>query len=282
MAILISLCAIWGFTQVAIKVGNTGISPFAQAGLRSAGSALFLWAYAATRGVPLFRRDGSLGFGVLIATLFAGEFVFLYWGLVYTTAARGILFIYTSPFVVALGAHWFVRGERLRGLRIAGLCCAFAGLILAFADALRLPTYRELIGDGMEFLAAGLWGSTTVVIKASRHRLAPAKTLFYQLAGSAPILLALAWLSGEPGLTRPTARVLGALAYQIVVVAFASYLGWFWLLAHYPAAPLAAFSFWTPIFGMLAGALLLGEPVTHALALAMVFVAAGIYLVNRA
>ena len=282
MGLLLSLCAIWGFTQVTIKVANEGMSPLLQAGLRSAGSALLLWAYALARRVPLFERDGSLGFGLTIAALFAGEFVFLYWGLVFTTAARGILVIYTSPFVVALGAHWFIPGERLHARRIAGLACAFAGLVLAFADALTLPTWRELVGDGLELLAAVLWGATTVVVKASRLRLSPHKTLFYQLAGSAPMLLALAWLTGEVGLTRPTALVLGALAYQIVVVAFASYLAWFWLLTRYPAAPLAAFSFWTPIFGMLASWLLLGEPVTAALGVAMVFVATGIYLVSRA
>jgi drug/metabolite transporter (DMT)-like permease len=142
------------------------LPPFLQAGLRSAGAALLVCVYTAARGVPLFRRDGSLGFGLAIAALFAAEFVFLYWGLVYTTAARGILFLYTSPFVVALGAHWFLPGERLRGLRIAGLGCAFAGLVLAIADGLRLPTYRELLGDGMELLAAVLWGATTVIIKA--------------------------------------------------------------------------------------------------------------------
>jgi drug/metabolite transporter (DMT)-like permease len=282
MGVLLSLCAIWGLTQVAIKVANTGTSPLFQAGLRSAGSALLLWAYARARHVPLFGCDGSLGFGLTIAALFAGEFVCLYWGLVFTTAACGILFIYTSPFVVALGAHWFVPGERLHGRSIAGLACAFAGLVLAFGDALTLPTWWELIGDGLELVAALLWGATTVVIKASRLRLSPHKTLFYQLACSAPILLALSWLTGEAGITRPTTPVLGALAYQIVVVAFASYLAWFWLLTRYPAAPLAAFSFLTPLFGMLASWLLLGEPVTAALGVAMVFVAAGIYLVSRA
>jgi drug/metabolite transporter (DMT)-like permease len=281
MAILLSLCAIWGFTQVTIKLANTGVSPLTQAGLRSAGSALFLWAYARASGVPLFRRDRSLGFGLLIAAMFAGEFVFLYWGLVYTTAARGILFIYTAPFVVALGAHWFIPGERLRRLRVVGLLCAFTGLAIAFADGLRLPTRRELLGDSMELVAAILWGATIVLIKASRHRLSPHKTLFYQLAGSAPMLLGLAWLVGEPGLTRATPLVLGSLAYQIVVVAFASYLAWFWLLGHYPAAPLAAFAFWTPIFGMLAGWLVLGERVTPALAVAILLVAAGIYVVNQ-
>jgi drug/metabolite transporter (DMT)-like permease len=282
MAVLGSLCAIWGFNQVAIKLGNTAIAPFLQAGLRSAGSALLLWGWAAARGVPLFARDGSLGFGLLIAAMFAGEFVFLYWGLVFTTASRAILFLYSAPFVVALGAHWFVPGERLRGTRVAGLACAFAGLALAFADALRLPTRRELTGDLMELLAAILWGATTVTIKASRRRLGHEKTLFYQLAGSAPPLLALSWLAGEPGLGGATPLALGSLAWQIVVIAFASYLTWFWLLGRYPAAPLAAFSFLTPLFGLAAGWLLLAEPVTPALVVAMACVAGGIYLVNRA
>ena len=60
-----------------------------------------------------------------------------------------------------------------------------------------------------------------------------------------------------------------------------SYLAWFWLLTRYPASHLHAYTFWTPLFGLAAGWLLLGEPVTPALLLAMACVAVGIYLVNR-
>jgi drug/metabolite transporter (DMT)-like permease len=281
MAILVVLCALWGFTQVTIKVAGTGFSPLCQAGLRSTGSALLLWAWSAARGVPLFRRDGSLGHGSLIAVLFAAEFVLIYWGLTLTTAARGVLFVYAAPFVVAVGAHVFVPGERLGGVKVLGLACAFTGLAIAFADALRLPSRRELVGDLMELGGAVCWGATTVLIKGSRHvHLSPNKTLFYQLAGSALLLLPLSAAIGEPGVTAPTPVAILALAYQIVVVAFASYLAWFWLLRRYPASQLSAFSFLTPLFGMAAGALVLGEPVGPALALAMALVAAGIYLVN--
>lgn len=112
--------------------------------------------------------------------------------------------------------------------------------------------------------------------------MSPNKTLFYQLAGSAVILISLAAAMGEPGVTAATPLVVSALLYQIVVVAFASYLTWFWLLARYPASQLAAFSFLTPLFGMAAGGLILSERITGALAIAMAFVALGIYLVNRA
>jgi drug/metabolite transporter (DMT)-like permease len=213
--------------------------------------------------------------------LFAFEFVFVYWGLVYTSVSRATLFIYMAPFVVTLGAHWLLPAERLRATTVVGLGCAFAGLAIAFADGLRLPDRRELAGDAMEFAGAVLWGATTLVIKARGAGLGATTTLFYQLAGSALVLLPLAALTGEAGITNPTPLVIAAVLYQMVGVAFLSYLAWFWLLARYPASELSAFSFWTPIFGVIASGLLLGEPVTDAIAVAVVLVAVGIYLVNR-
>jgi drug/metabolite transporter (DMT)-like permease len=282
IALMVLLCAIWGFTQVTIKLANTGFSPLFQAGLRSAGAALLLWAWSALRGVPLWGRDGSLGHGVVITTLFAAEFVLIYQGLALTTAARAVLFVYTAPFVVAVGAHFLVPGERLRGLKIAGLACAFLGITVAVADALRLPTRAELNGDLLVLGGAVCWGATTVAIKASRHvHLTPNKRLFYQLGGSAVILLPLSVATGERGLVAPSPGALSALAFQIVVVAFASYLAWFWLLARYPASELSAFTFLTPLFGMAAGGLVLGERIGPALAVAMALVALGLYLVNR-
>ena len=280
--LMVILCACWGVNQVAIKLGNTGISPIFHAGLRSLGSAALVWAWSAYQGVRLFSRDGSLRVGLLVGALFAGEFVFIYAGLLYTTASRAVLFIYTAPFVVAVGAHLWIPGERLRPLQVGGLIAAFCGLALAMGDALRLPTHRELLGDAMELIAAVLWGATTVTIKASRlSTVAPQKTLFYQLAVSAIALPPIALLIGEPGVFAPTPLVLAMLGYQVIVVAFMSYLAWFWLVSHYPAGRLSAFSFLTPLFGLIAGAVILGESVTWALIAALALVGAGIYLVNR-
>jgi drug/metabolite transporter (DMT)-like permease len=280
-ALLIVLCAAWGGGQVAIKVGNQGVSPLYHAAIRSAGAALLVWGWSALRGISLRRRDGTAGYGATIATLFALEFVCIYWGFMYTTAARGVLFIYAAPFVVALGAHWLFPGERLHGTKIAGLVAAFTGLALAFADGLRLPTHRELFGDLLELAGAVLWAVTTLIIKARGQAVSPHRTLFYQLAGSAVLLGALAAVTGEPGVTRLETPIAIAVLYQVVVVAFVSYLAWFWLLTRYPASHLHAYTFWTPLFGLLAGWLLLGEPVTPPLVVAMACVALGIHLVNR-
>lgn len=282
MAILMACCAAWGVNQVAIKISNTGISPILGAGLRSLVATLFLMAWCWIQGVRLFNRDGSLGHGIVIGLLFAGEFVFLYWGLVLTTASHSVIFLYTAPFFVAVGAHLFLPDEPLRAGKVVGLALAFAGLWLAVADGLTFPTRRELQGDLLELIAALMWAATTVVIKRRTDlRLTPQKTLFYQLAFSAVVLIGLSLAVKEAAITDPRPLVLIAFFYQSVLVAFVSYLAWFWLLAHYPASNLAAFSFWTPVFGVFAGGLLLDERISPLLSGAVALIAVGIFLVNR-
>jgi drug/metabolite transporter (DMT)-like permease len=277
------LCALWGFNQAAVKLANAGISPALQAGFRSIGAAILLLAWSHLRGVRLFERDGTLGAGLLAGALFAVEFALIYGSLDYTTASRTVIFLYTAPFFVALGSHLFVTGERLRLAQVVGLFIAFLGVVVAFAEHVVTPAGpHSEIGDLMALTAGAIWGATTVVFKASALiRVSPDKTLFYQLAVSAVLLPLFSLLLGEPGVFAPTPGVWASVAFQIVIVAFASYLVWFWLVKHYPAARVSAFTFLTPLFGVAAGALMLGEPVTWMLLLSLALVAPGIYLVNR-
>ena len=218
------LCMIWGLGQVATKVGNAGISPIWQAAPRSIGAALLLTAWIAWRRIPLGDRSQTLVPGIVAGVLFGLEFVFLFVGLVYTTAVRAVLLLYSAPFFVALGAHFFVPGDRLTRNKLVGLAAAFAGLLLAFADRVTLPDSRVLIGDLLCLGAAFMWGATTIVIKANTLRRAPpASTLLYQLALSAPLMVALSYAFVEPGVFAPTALVSAAVAVQTVGIQGCSY-----------------------------------------------------------
>jgi len=241
-----------------------------------------LWLWMALRREPFIKRDGTLGWGIAAGLLFAGEFLLIYWGLEFTSASRAVVFLYMAPFVVALGAQLFIPGERLRVIQVMGLCCAFAGIVAAFSESLSFPSRQMLMGDGMLAGAAVLWGATTVMIRASPLARIPAsKTLLYQLLVSAVVLPLGSLLKGEGGVARVTPLVMASLAYQIIWVAFITYLTWFWLLRRYPPSRLASFTFLTPIFGVVAGGLLLNEPITRMLVVALVLVGSGIYLVNR-
>ncbi|RPJ18221.1 MAG: DMT family transporter [Desulfobacteraceae bacterium] len=280
--LLTVLCASWGLQQVTIKIANQGISPVLQSGIRSVCAAILVWIWMAARREPMLDKDGTLWWGVAIGLLFAGEFVFIYIGLNYTNASRAVIFLYMSPFIVALGSQLFIPGEHLRKIQVAGLCCAFTGVLIAFGESLRFPTYRMLIGDIMLAIAAVLWGAVTVMIKAGPLvRIAHSKTLLYQLGVSAVVLPAASFFMGEEGVMRMTPLIVLCLIYQAVWVAFITYLVWFWLVRHYYVARIASFTFLTPIFGVLAGGILLDEPVSKSLLLSLILVGSGIYLVNR-
>ncbi|KAB2916050.1 MAG: DMT family transporter [Hyphomicrobiaceae bacterium] len=282
MLVLLACCASWGINQSAIKIANAGISPVLQVGLRSILAGVLVYAWAAARGVKLFERDGTLWPGIVCGLLFAVEFLIIYIGLNYTEASRGIVFLYLAPFVVAFGSHSLIPGDRLTMLKTIGLAAALSGLAVAMGESFAAPGRPTLIGDLLCVAAAVLWGATTVLIRITPLRaVAPEKTLLYQLGVSAIVLPPASLAMGEPGFVDLSPPVLIAFVYTFSVVAFASYIAWFWLVRHYPPTRISAFTFLSPVFGVIAGNLMLGEAFTPSLVLALGLIAFGIYLVNR-
>ena len=281
---VLACCAVWGLSQVAAKVTLTEVPPLLQAGVRSLGAALLLLLWSRWRGLPLFGADGTAGAGVLAGVLFAVEFACLFIGLQYTSASRMVVFLYTAPFVVALGMPLISKSESLSLLQGSGLALAFAGVVWAFAEGFAGSAAAPLqwLGDTLGIIAAVLWGLTTLLMRATRLATAlPEKTLLYQLVLSGVALLLASALSPEVWPHRLSGAVAGSLLFQVAVVTFASYLAWFWLVRHYPATRVAAFTLLTPVFGLLAGVLLLNEPLTLRLLVALTAVCAGIAGVNH-
>jgi len=284
VALLILCCFLWGLNQVAAKAALPEIPALWQAALRSTGAAILVCLWARGRGIAMLERDGTIAGGLLAGALFAAEFFCIFVGLQFTTASRMVVFIYIAPFVVALGMPLIASSERLGGVQSVGLVLAFAGVAWAFAEGFSRPAAGPLqwLGDGLGVLAGVLWGATTLAIRAtSLSRASAEKTLLYQLGVSAALLLAAALVAATPLPARLSPLAWSSLAFQTVVVSFASYLAWFWLIRHYPATRLASFTMLTPVFGLVLGALLLAEPVTARLLVALATVAAGIVLVNR-
>jgi drug/metabolite transporter (DMT)-like permease len=279
MVVLLSAC--WGFTQVTVKFANSGFQPVFQAGLRSviACVCIFLWCWL--RGIRLFERDGTLWAGIAAGALFGIEFVFIYVGLDFTSVSRSVLFVYLMPFVVAIGAHFLIPNERLTAVKIVGMVAAFSGLVVALFDKLSLPSQSALFGDLLCILGAVAWGATTLVIKSTKLATASAeKVLAYQLVVSAVMLMPLSLFFG-PLIRDITPLTVTAVLYQGIIVVAISYLVWFWLLRNYPAGDLSTFTFLTPVFGLLFGALILSEPVGPQLLVALALVAVGLFLVAR-
>lgn len=282
VAVTIGLCLSWGFNNVAIKLAIHDIPPLTQSAARSAIAAVLVYLWTQMRGMPLFRRDGTLAPGILAGILFALEFLLIYRGLVWTTVTRGTLFLYLAPFFVVIGSRWLLPGDRFHVSQWFGLSLSFVGMIIAFGVPTPAVSPHQLLGDLMMVGAALAWAATTLVIKVTAlNRISAEKTLLYQLVVSAPLLAAGAILFGEHLSSMPSALALGAFAYQTLWVVSVTFAVWFALVVRYSAARLSAFTFLAPLFGVAAGHLVLSEPLTLAFALAVALVAGGILLVNR-
>jgi drug/metabolite transporter (DMT)-like permease len=278
----VALCFSWGFNQVAVKLAIAEVPPLIQAAIRSTGAALIVAAWARLKSVPLLDRDRTLLPGIIAGVLFGAEFLLIYRGLLWTTASRAVLFIYLAPFFVVLGARWFLPGDRFGLSQWIGLALSFAGMVVAFGLPTPAADPRQLIGDIMMVAAAAAWAATTLVIKASAlARASSEKTLLYQLVVSAPMLALGVVVFGERMTAMPSLVPLASLAYQTVWVVSVTFMLWFALIVHYSASRLSVFTFLTPLFGVAAGYLVLGEPLTLAFAAAVALVAAGLILVNR-
>ena len=281
--LMIVLCATWGLQQVVLKATAADIAPILQIALRSGGAAVLVGLVMLVRGERMNLGDGTLKPGLLVGGLFGLEFLLVAEGLRHTSASHMAVFLYTAPIFAALGLHWRLPAERLGALQWVGIALAFGGIAMAFlgrSQAASAVSGNMLWGDFLGLLAGMAWAATTVVVRCSTLAKAPAtQTLLYQLVGAFVLLIVGAVATGQTSFN-PTPTVWASLAFHTLVVSFASFLVWFWLLRQYLASPLGVFSFLTPLFGIVFGAWLLQEPIEPSFLIGAIPVLLGIVLVS--
>ncbi|MEY9592209.1 drug/metabolite transporter (DMT)-like permease [Bradyrhizobium yuanmingense] len=254
IALMLMLCLTWGFNQIAVKLVLPDIPPMLQATIRSMGALPVLFLIGTFRGVKFFERDGTWKPGLIAGLMFGIEFVLIFQGLHFTSASRAVVFLYTAPFFVALAI----------------------GVPQPNVDS------QVLLGDLMIVGGAALWAATTLVAKGTRLRFAaPEKALGYQVATSIPILGLAAWLFGESITHTPSPLSLGLMAFQAIWVVGTTFTLWFALVKAYSASKLSAFTFITPLFGVVGSYFIMHDTLSLTFGAAAVLVIAGLFLVNR-
>lgn len=282
-AIMFVLCMLWGLQQVVLKWAASDISALMQIALRSALSALMVYPLIQQSVRRQLWNARYLPAGLLAGVLFATEFYLIGEALRYTSASHTIVLLYTAPIFVALGLHWKLPAERLSAVQWGGIFLAFSGIVVSFL--LRPQTESTLQtdavwGDFLALLGGVFWAATTVSVRLSRLAEAPAtQTLFYQLLMGGILLLPLAVLTGQAAI-QWTVLSISSLVFHTVLISFASYLIWFWMLKHYLASRLGVFSFLTPVFGMLCGVLILDENIEINFIIGTSMVMLGVILVS--
>jgi drug/metabolite transporter (DMT)-like permease len=276
---MVVICMIWGAQQVVLKSVAADVAPTMQLAIRFALSALFFGTLVVLREGPRSFADGTLPSGLGLGLLFSLEFILIGEALAHTTAAHTVVFLYSAPIFTALGVQ-IIPQERLSRSQWWGIAVSFAGIALAFLGYSGRPVAELLVGDMLALLAGAAWGASNVAIRRTRVGTAStAKMVCYQVGTAAVALYAYAAATGEAHVVLSGRAVL-AIAFQTIFIAILTYQVWFWMLSHYLTSRLMLLSLLTPLFGVAAGALLLGEPVEPRFGIGAALVLGGILIVN--
>ena len=277
--VTIFLCAIFGSNAVAIKLAFSGLGVFTTAAIRFSIAALAIFVWAKVSGQTIGLKKGQLHQVLILSVLFAIQLSMFYFGLSKSNASRGTLIVNLLPFWVLFLAHFFIPGDRITGRKFLGILLGFGGVAFMFAETKGMAAgFRA--AELMILSATFIWACSVIYLKRIIAGFSPFQITLYSMIFSVPIFFIEALLWDAPMVTHWDSKIIGALLYQSLVTAAFGFVAWNTLLQKYGAVALHSFIFIMPIAGVALGGLVLGEPITAKILIALVLIVAGILVVH--
>ncbi|MBT8357204.1 MAG: DMT family transporter [Deltaproteobacteria bacterium] len=273
----ILLCSLFGANAVAIKFTLTGMGTFTAAAVRFsiAVVAIFLWTRFTHQSIRFSK--GQAHQLLIISVLFVAQISLYYVGLSKTFASRAALIVNLVPFLVLLLSHFFTRDDRITPGKLIGILMGFLGILFLFVQKSDLSSDLKT-GDMIIFCATLLWASGGVYTKKIIQNYHPFQMVFYPLLLAVPFLYICAFIFDKPMMNAPGGGVVAAILYQGLITGSFGFVVWNMLLQRYGAVSLHTFIFIMPVVGVLLGGLLLKEPITGNILIALALIGTGIFV----
>ena len=273
------ICMLFGANAVAIKISLEGLGVFTTAGIRFgiASVAIFLWTRITGRSFEI-KKEQILQLFV-ISIVFTVQLSLFYLGLSKSNASRGVLLVNFQPFFTLFLAHFFIPGDQITKRKIMGILLGFAGVAFVFLEKTGVASDFE-VGDVMILAAAFLWSCNAVYTKRIISAFKPFQIALFPMIFSVPFFFLEGVLWDHHMIAFIDSKIIGAMVYQSLVTASFGFVVWNSLLQRYGAVALHSFIFVMPISGVLLGGLILREPITTNILIAMLLIVAGILMTH--
>lgn len=275
----IFLCALFGSNAVAIKMTFQGVGVFTTAGIRFSVAAMVIFLWARSSGKQLGLKKGQTHQILILSVLFWVQLSLFYFGLSKSNASRGTLLANLVPFFILFLAHIFIPGDRITRRKFLGILLGFAGVAFMFTEEKGLTSdFRR--GDLIILTATFIWASSAVYLKKIISGYNAFQIVLYNTAIAAPLFFLEACLWDSPMISNLNFKIIGALMYQSLVTASFGFVTWNTMLQKYGAVALHSFVFIMPIAGVALGGLVLDEPITPKIIVALALITSGILVVH--
>jgi drug/metabolite transporter (DMT)-like permease len=261
LLVWLALCAIWGSTWLAIKLGLRDLPPLTFAGIRFAAAAVVLFGIAALRGfrLPRAARDwGLLAYtGLLTITLNYG---LVFWGEQYISSGLAAVLSATVPLFGLPLAHRYLASEPLNRRKVAGVLLGVIGVAIVCSGQLGTSGPLAFWASLGIILAALATAHAGVLIKAGGTHMEPSVLAGVQMAGGCiPLLLGGALLEGSPFDFNWSPMAWATLGYLTILGSVIAFLMYYWLIRHTEVTWVLMIPLVTPLVAVAFGVLFAGE-----------------------
>lgn len=275
VTLLLALSAIWGASYMFIKVGVRDFAPATLVDLRLALAATVLVVFVTLRGRARGMRRAIRPGAVVGIVGMALPFLLISWGETHIDSGIAGVANASVPIFVTLLALRFAPSERLQGLRLAGLAVGLTGVAVVSGihpsgGAWAVVGTLAVVLSSLCYAASALYVQRRLVVGGPE--LAAASTL----CGAVVMLpFALGRIPDHVG-WKPLASVvvLGVVGTGIATLLANRLIG-----TQGPARAMLV-NYMLPVFALLYGVSLLGEPLTVAEVLGLALILVGVTLAS--
>ncbi len=269
----------WGFNWTVAKLTLESMTPLWMAAIRAGLAAVvLLCVMLATRSLRLPKR-GDVPVVCSIALLHMTAFgALMALGLQFVPAGRSIVLGYTTPLWVTPAAMLLL-GERLTPARAAGVAIGMAGLAVMFNPlAFDWADRRALLGNGLLLLSALCWAISIIHTRAHQWVSTPFQLVFWEVLLATVVLTLLAIIfEGRPQIVWIIKLAL-LLGYGSVFGVALAYWAMAMVNRSLPAVTTSLGVLATPVVGVVSSMLVLDEPFSASLLVALTMIIGGIAL----
>jgi len=279
---LFILGGLWGSSYLFIKVAVAEVPPLTLVAGRLVLAAAILWIVllAARQAMPRSRRLWA-SFAVMGLLNGAVPYSLIFWSEQYISSGLASLLQATMPLFTVLLGHFLVRDERRTAGRVAGVVLGFVGVGLLMLPDLRQGAHANLVGQ-LAMVASSVSYAGAALFARSRLRGQPALvSTTGQLTMGAVWTLPLSLLIEGPLQAVPSLPALASWLGLTILGTVIAYVIYFKLIERTSATFVSTVTYIIPVFGLILGALVLGEPLSVTLLVSLGLILAGVLLVRR-
>ena len=276
LTLLLVLALIWSSSYTVIKIAVVTIPPLTLAAGRIVLAAVVLSCFAWLRGhrVPSGRRFWV--FCLLLGFFGNGlPFALINWGEQRIDSGLAAILMSVMPLATVVMAHFFTHGDRMTPAKLIGVAVGFGGVvILVGPEALKglggdvwrqLAVATAALSYGVAVILTRNMGPTSLTVRAAAVMFA-----------ASLVMMPMALIFEIPWTLRPSTGALAIAVYLGLIPTAGATIIFFHLIEKRGASFMAFINYLIPVFGVILGAVVLGERVTAQAMMALAVILIGL------